>query len=159
MTIARLQIALVASLILNALMVGAIGGGLVVLSRRGGWHPPHHPGHGPIQTAGHALNPADRAHFRAAMLAVIRDNRDLIRDAGKNRRRAAALFVRPEFDQAAIAAALAKARNDRFALLQKLDAAALDFAATLPRAERRKLARGLEQHGELRPPPRRRKPD
>lgn len=159
MTITRLQIALVASLLVNALMIGAIGGGLIVLSRRGGWHPPHRTGHGPIQTAGHALKPVDRARFRAAMRAVIRDNRDLIRDAGKNRRRAAELFVRPEFDQAAIAAALAKARSDRLALLQKLDNAALDFAATLPRGERRKLARGLEQHGELRPPPRREKPD
>lgn len=159
MTITRVQIVLVASLLLNALMIGAIGGGLIVLSRRGGWHPPSRPGHGPIQTAGHALKPADRARFRAAMVAVIRDNRDLIHDAQASRRRAATLFVRPEFDQAAISAALAQARNDRLALLAKLDAAALRFAATLPRAERRKLARGLERHGELRAPARRKQPD
>ncbi len=161
MTTRSLQIGLVASLLVNALMIGAFGGGLAVLSRRGGWHRPPHHGSGPIQTAGHALRPADRARFRAAMLAVIRDNRDLIRDARRSRQQAGALFIRPEFDRAAIASLLARARRDRGELLARLDNAALRFAATLPRGERRKLARGLAEHGELQrrggafaPPPR-----
>ena len=149
MTTSRLQIGLVASLLVNALMIGAFGGGLAVLSHRGGWHRPPHRHPGPIQTAGHALKPADRARFRAAMLAVIRDNRDLIRDARLRRQQAGTLFVRPDFDRAAIAALLARARRDRAELLAKLDNAALRFAATLPRGERRKLARGLAEHGEL----------
>ncbi|WP_236656409.1 periplasmic heavy metal sensor [Acidiphilium sp. C61] len=149
MTTSRLQIGLVASLLLNALMIGAFGGGLAVLSHRGGWHRPPHRHPGPIQTAGHALKPADRARFRAAMLAVIRNNRDLIRDARLRRQQAGALFVRPDFDRAAIASLLARARRDRAVLLAKLDNTALRFAATLPQGERRKLASGLAEHGEL----------
>ncbi len=152
MTTSRLQIALVASLLVNALLVGAFAGGLAVLSRRSGWHPPPHRGHGPIQTAGHALPPVERARFRAAMVAVIHDNRDLIRDARMSRLQAGRLFVRPDFDREAIAALLARARKDRGVLLAKLDGAALRFAATLPLGARRKLAVGLTEHGELQRP-------
>ena len=148
----RLSVLLVASLLVNVFAAGAIGGGLFMLSRQEGWRPHATGQRRPIRAAGEALSPSDRAHFRQAMRQVIEGNRDLLRTARENRTEAAQLFVQPQFDQAAVAAALNRARSADTLLRARLEAAAIDFAATLPATERAILAQGLERRGPLRHP-------
>jgi uncharacterized membrane protein len=151
----RLKVLLAASLLVNVFAAGAIGGGLLMLTRPGIWRSltaaPGAPR--PIRAAGAALPAVDRERFRQTMQQVIRDNRDLPRIARENRETAAALFVQPHFDADAVSAALERARSADVTLRSRLEAAAVDFAATLPVEERTLLARGLARGGPLRHPP------
>ena len=152
MTRQGLGVLLVASLLANVFAVGAIGGGLLVLSRQDYWHPHLRMPHRPLRMAGQGLPAPDRQRFHRAMRQVLQDNRDLPRTARASRLEAARLFVRPHFDRDAVNGALARARDADFALRTRLEGMAVDFAATLPAGERAVLARGLERGGPLRHP-------
>jgi uncharacterized membrane protein len=145
-------ILLAASLLVNVFAAGAIGGGLLMLARPGIWRSVTAAAPRPIRVAGESLPPPDRGRFRQAMQQVIKDNRDLPRTARESRQAAAELFVRPHFDEAAVSAALDRARNADVQLRVRLEAAAVDFAATLPLEERILLVQGLERGGPLRHP-------
>ncbi len=147
------NVLLAASLLVNVFAVGAIGGGLLMLLRPGIWQSFAGVAPRPIRTAGDELPPSDRERFRRSMRQVLEDNDDLVRKARESRRTAAQLFVQPQFDQAAIAAALDRARNADMLLRSRLEAAAVDFAAVLPADERSLLAQGLARGGPLRRPP------
>jgi uncharacterized membrane protein len=147
-----LNVLLAASLLVNVFAAGAIGGGLLMLAKPGILRSVTPPAPRPIRVAGDAMSPPDRARFRQAMQQVIRENRDLPRAARESRQAAAQLFVQPRFDEAAVAAALERARSADVTLRTRLEAAALDFAATLPLEERTLLAQGLEHGGPLRHP-------
>lgn len=148
-----LGVVLAASLLVNVFAAGAIGGGLFMLSRPGVWRsPPIVAGPQPIRSAGMQLPPPDRRRFRQTMRRVVEDSADLVRTARESRREAAQLFMQPDFDQAAVSAALERARNADVLLRTRLEAAAVDFAANLPADERALLAQGLERGGPLRRP-------
>lgn len=150
----------VVSVFLNLFAIGAIGGGLLVIGERGGFDPrPAAVSHRPVVGAGAQLPAPDRMRFNQAMRAVVRDNRALARIARDSRRQAAALFVQPSFDRAAIGQALERARQADFALRGQLEAAAIGFAAGLPLEERASLAAGLARGGPLREPGRARGSD
>lgn len=86
------------------------------------------------------------------MRRVVEANTDLVRTARESRHAAAQLFVLTDFDQAAVLAALGHARDADVLLRTRLEAAAVEFAATLPPDERALLAQGLERGGPLRHP-------
>lgn len=150
----RLATLLAASLLLNVFAAGAIGGGLLMLSRQGGLRPHAAAPRRPVDAAGVGLPQPDRRRFSHAMRAAMQDGGDLVRGARESREAAAGLFVEPRFDTVAVAAALDRAREADFELRRRLEAAAVGFAATLPADERAILAAGLEHGGPLRRPPR-----
>ncbi len=145
-------ILLVASVVLNIFLLGAIAGSL--------WRWTHGQGPGLRASwqarAADAL-PAEQADaLRRAVRGVARDNLDLVREGGTARAEAARLFVQPHFDAAAVLGQLDKARAADGALRGRLEGAVVDFAATLPPDQREALARALRT-GPLRqrraPPP------
>ncbi len=148
-----LRVVLAASLLVNVFAAGAIGGGLFMLARPGVWRSLAGVAPRPIRAAGEELPPPDRGRFRQTMRQVVEESGDLLRTARESRQAAADLFVQPQFDQAAVAAALERARNADILLRTRLEAAAVAFAATLPADERALLAQGLERGGPLRHPP------
>nr|WP_321983313.1 periplasmic heavy metal sensor [uncultured Lichenicoccus sp.] len=147
----RIGMLLAVSLLVNVFAVGAIGGGLFMLSREGGLRaqPVVRP---PLRAAGEGLPVPDRARYRLAIRTVLRDSRELGVTARDNRTAAADLFVQPEFDAAAVLAALDRARAADFELRRRLETAAVQVAASLPVDERVFLARGLARGGPLRHP-------
>ncbi len=147
----RLRMLLAVSLLVNVFAVGAIGGGLFMLSRSGGprAHPAMHPA---LRAAGDGLPVPDRARFRLAIRTVMQDSRDLVVTARLGRAAAADLFVQPVFDQAGVLAALERARIADLELRRRLETTAVQVAASLPVEERVSLARGLERGGPLRHP-------
>ena len=151
MTGRGLRIALTASLLGNVFACGIIGGGLWVLERERGLRPSSVEGR-PIREAGQGLPSADRLRFEETIRQVVVDGRALQRAAVSSRRDAATLFRQPNFDKAAVANLLDKARTAAITLQSRIDNAAIDFAATLPPDERASLAAGLERGGPLRHP-------
>lgn len=148
MTTRQLQFALAASLFVNLFAIGTIAGGLVILARPN-IAAPRAVGR-PIRSAAQDLPAAEQSRFQEIMRQTVASNRDLARTARISRRDAAALFMQPQFDRDAAAALLDRARQADFTLRSRLEATALDFAATLPADERAALAIGLERHGPLR---------
>lgn len=148
MTTRQFRLALAASLFVNLFAIGTIAGGLVILARPN-VVAPRATGR-PIRSAGQDLPAAEQSRFQEIMRQTVADSRDLARMARRSRREAAALFMQPQFDRAAAAALLDRARQADFMLRSRLEAAALDFAATLPADERATLAIGLERRGPLR---------
>ena len=146
------NVLLAASLLFNVFAAGAIGGGLLMLAKPGLWRSVATGQPRPIRAAGDALPLPDRGRFQKAMQQVLRDNRDLPRTARESRETAAQLFVQPHFDEAAVSAALERARDADIQLRTRLETTAIGFAATLPAEERALLAQGLERGGPLRHP-------
>jgi uncharacterized membrane protein len=147
-----LNVLLAISLFFNVFAAGAIGGGLVMLSRSDIRQAPAVAAPRPLRSAGDVLPAPDRDRFRQTLQQVARENRDLVRIGRDNRQIAARLFVQPTFDQAAVSAALERARNADVHLRMTLETAAVGFAATLPPDERALLAQSLERGGPLRHP-------
>lgn len=147
----RLTLLLAASLLVNVFAAGALGGGLLMLSRQGARPHASQP-HRPVADAGAALPPPDRGRFTHLMRQLVRDNRDLVRIARENRETAADLFVQPRFDADAVNAALQRARDADLALRTRIETGAVGFAATLPIDERAILGAGLARGGPLRHP-------
>ncbi len=149
----RVKTILAVSLIGNIFLAGVMGGGLLMLARQGGWRLQAGVPGRPIRAAGDGLPSPERERFRETMLHVLQSNRDLLRMARESRQVAARLFVQPQFDQAAVVAALGQARDADIQLRIRVETAATAFAAGLPADERQVLAQGLERGGPLRHPP------
>jgi uncharacterized membrane protein len=138
------RLLLIASLVLNFFLLGA-GAALLYSWHRfglaGGWR----------AHAAEYLAPEHRQPFRAAIRETVRDSRPLVREGRLARADAAGLFVQPQLDAAAVKTALARARNADVTLRGRIEEKVVDFAATLPLAERQALAEALKR-GPLRPP-------
>ena len=147
----RLDLLLAASLLVNVFAVGAIGGGLFMLRHQDGLRS-RPAAHLPLRAAGDELPAPDRMRFRHAIRSTLRDSAGLLATARDSRATAAGLFVQPEFDSAAVLAALDRARAADSELRRRLETAAVQVAATLPVEERVFLARGLARGGPLRHP-------
>jgi uncharacterized membrane protein len=141
------KIALAASLTLNVFVVGAVAGAIGMRARMEAPRPA--PLGNPLMRAGDQLSPTQQQAYRARLRAEGATTRPLLQEARQARLDAANLFSQPQFDPAAAAAALAKARTADTAAREKLEGAVVDFATTLGPDERSKLAQGLRQ------PPRR----
>jgi uncharacterized membrane protein len=139
MTAGRLKGLLAISVVVNLFALGALGGGaamwLATLA--------HHP----IRAAGDALPNADRRRFHQMFKTVAHQARPLQQSARENRRAAALLFIQPVFDAGAVGEALSRARAADLTARTEVETALVEFAATLPQAERQTLANGLSQGG------------
>lgn len=153
MTGRGLRAALAVSVLANMFAFGAIGGGLWMLRQKDTPRLTPGPQPRPIRTAGQGLPTPDRQRFEDTISEVLLHNRELQNAADQGRRNAAGLFTQPQFDEAAVAAELERARQADTTLQALLDTAAIDFAAALPRDERGTLAEGLQHGGPLRHPP------
>lgn len=135
---------LIASLVLNIFLAGAIAGGV--------WRWTHNEGRGGWRARAADALPDDRGEaFRQGLRATVRANADLAREARMARADAAGLFVQPQLDADAVRAQLARARQADIALRAKLEDQIVTFAATLPADQRRALAQALRA-GPLRQP-------
>jgi uncharacterized membrane protein len=93
--------------------------------------------------AGVALPPQDREAYRQMIRQTMRDAQPIFGRAAEARREAARLFVQPQFDAAAVNAALAQARVADVQLRTQLEERIVGFAAKLSFEDRRILAEGL----------------
>ncbi len=139
-----LKIACALSVLFNIFLVAAVVGGAA-------WLRASHPmiSAGSIRLAGAELPFPERHAFRAALHETHRAMRPVALVRLQARQDAAALLRAPVLDQAALSAALARARAADLAMRERLEARAVSFAATLPPADRAKLADGLLKRPEI----------
>jgi len=103
-----------------------------------------------LRFAADGLTSAERQAFRRGLRDARRESAPLISAASEGRREAARLMAAPEFDRAALDAALARTREADFALRTRLEKQVADFAATLSPRSREALTQGLTSRGPLR---------
>ena len=117
----RLRVVLAASVLLNLFLAGALAGGALLVRSRS-----------PVIAAG---------SLRIA-------GAELPREARRARQDAAALLRRPVVDLNALKAALARARAADAIVRAGVDASAVRFAATLPPADRARIADAMRRRAE-----------
>jgi uncharacterized membrane protein len=149
----RLKTVLIVSLVLNIFVLGVIAGGTyrwvakqkaeVVAQQRG------------LRFAAAELPQARREQLREALRQTRRDSLPLIVNARAGRLDVVQALAAPQFDRAALDAALARTREADMAVRARVEATVADFANTLTPDERLKLVDALQQHGPLHvgPPP------
>jgi uncharacterized membrane protein len=149
----RLKTVLIVSLVLNIFLLGAISGGTyrwvakqkaeVVAQQRG------------LRFAAAELPQARRDQLREALRQTRRDSLPLIINARSGRLDVVQALAAPQFDRAALDAALARTREADMAVRARVETTVADFANTLTPEERLKLVDALQQHGPLHvgPPP------
>ncbi|KAB0679718.1 periplasmic heavy metal sensor [Aureimonas leprariae] len=140
------RLLLAGSLALNVFLVGAAAGGAYVWLEAGRTAAGPRPG---LRFAASGLPAERREAFRAALSGARRAMADQAA-AGRDRRRELhRLLERAPLDRPAIDAALAAIRASDTAIRTRVEAAAVDFAASLNDAERAKLIEGLEGSGPM----------
>jgi uncharacterized membrane protein len=146
-----LRIVWIVSILANIFLLAAVVGGTV-------WLRAKHPmiTAGSIRIAGAELPRDERRAFRTVLRETRRSMHPTVLAARQAREDAATLLRAPVLDQAALSAALARARVADVALREQLEARAVAFAATLPPADRARLADGMlrrpeAQHEQAKP--------
>lgn len=148
------KIVLVASLVLNVFLVGAIVGGAYQ------WFAARAAGgvvvaqHTALRFAAEPL-PAERQKaFADGLKNARRDGRQFVREGREGRRDVLRLLAAPQFDRAALDAALARTREADSSLRAKVESSVADFAATLSPEQRVEFAESLRLRGQWREPQR-----
>lgn len=139
----KLRISLIASVILNLFLAGALAAG--VISLRSGARMINA---GSLRIAGAELPVAERRPFRIALRQTRRAMRPALLEARAARREAARLLRQPTIDQAAAVAALDRARAADMAVRAAVERRAVAYAATLPPADRAKLADAMQRRAD-----------
>ncbi len=143
----RLRLALAVSVIFNLFLAGALIAGLVSLRTRGPMI-----NAGSLRVAGAELPNAERRPFRMALREARRAMRPTIVASRAAKAEAATLLQRPDVDQAAVNAALDRARTADMAVRAAVERRAVAYAATLPLADRATLAAAMTRRAERSPP-------
>ncbi len=135
---------IIASVVLNVFLVGAIvGGGLWLKKARAG--------NGfSLAVAGRQLPEADRKAFRRALRQVRIESHQTIVDGQQARQDAAELLQQPSLDPKALSAALERARNADVTVRTRLEQAIVAFAENTTPENRKVLAAALMRHMERR---------
>lgn len=135
MTTRTLKFALGFSLLMNLFLAGALIGGAA-------WIRTRQPmiAAGSLRIAGAELPPEQRRAFRTALQQTRLSLKSTTQDAKSARAEAAALLRRPVLDQAALATTLARLRTDEMTVRAAVEQRAIAFTATLPPADRARLA-------------------
>ncbi|WP_010163392.1 periplasmic heavy metal sensor [Sphingomonas sp. PAMC 26617] len=138
MIVVRGRLLLIASLLLNLFLAGALVGGAAWVRD----------GHrmiaaGALRVAGSELPRAERRAFRVQLRAARESVRPLINESNAAKADAARLLAQPSPNVPATKAALAKARADDFRVRTVVEDRALDFAATLQQTDRQRIADAL----------------
>ena len=148
----KLTWALIASVILNAFLLGGLAAGAYRMVGHGG--PPFaDKGGGALRLA------ADELPFEKKRLfkKTIRESRitsiPLLKASGEARADVLKELAAPTFDKLAIENAMARTREADRAVRMHMEEALISFAEKLTPEERQKLAEGLAKKGPLRPPP------
>ncbi|RUV35604.1 periplasmic heavy metal sensor [Mesorhizobium sp. M7A.F.Ca.MR.148.00.0.0] len=132
----------IASVVLNVFLAGAFVGGAVWLrNAKTGVS---------LESAGRQLPDQDRKAFREALRQVRVQSRQIILDGQQARQEAADLLQQPVMDEAAVSAALERARNADATVRTRLEQAIVDFAANTSLENRSVLAQALLRHMERR---------
>ena len=139
----KLRIALIVSVLLNLFLAGALIAG--ALSIRSGGRMINA---GSLRIAGAELPQAERQPFRAALREARRAMRPTVIEARGAKARAADLLRQPVVDQPAVMAALDQARTADMAVRAAVERRAVAYAATLPAADRAKLAEAMTRRAE-----------
>jgi len=143
---------LIVSLVANVFLVGLIGGTV--------WHWTHYRGMGfrggwRMRVAESLPKPQAQA-LRQAIHDTVRQEMPRLRAASAARADAARLFVQPQFDANAINARLDQARASDMAFRTDLEHRMIQFSATLPLDQRKKMAEALKDGPFRQGPPRHR---
>lgn len=151
----RWRLWLLLSVLLNVFLVGSIGGGAwrwwseSAHAQRVAAVPAANPASaGPasprgLRFAADGLAPAQRQAFRTGLRDVRRASAELARSSREGRAEVARLLAAPQFDRAAIDAALARTRSADLALRERVEGDVVGFAANLSPADRETLVQGL----------------
>jgi uncharacterized membrane protein len=162
----RLRTWALLSVLLNVFLVGGIVGGAwrwwAAEGRAGGLAPVARTSEATTSTpvsprglrfAADGLAPAQRQAFRAGLRDARREAAELARSSREGRAEVARLLAAPQFDRAAVDAALARTRAADLALRERVERHVVDFAGALPPADRATLVQGLlAQQGSFRVP-------
>jgi uncharacterized membrane protein len=142
---------LVASLVLNLFLAGAIAGGVwrwwnaekaVVAAAS---TPPTRG----LRYAGDELLPENRRAYRLGLRDARRDAAESVQVARESRLEVMRLLSATQFDRTALVAALTKTREADAALRARVETSIVQFASTLPPEERQKFAAGLARRSTL----------
>lgn len=139
------RIALFVSLLLNLFLAAALAAGFVTLRKGGGMI-----NAGSLRIAGAELPETQRHLFRRALRETRREMRPELMASRQAKTQAAELLRQPVPNQAAINAALDRARGADMAVRAAVERRAVDFAAGLGPADRAKLADAMEKRGKVR---------
>jgi uncharacterized membrane protein len=157
---ARLSRWLWASALLNLFLVGGIAGGAwrwrahhaetgsVAVATPEGVQAGAPAGHAAIAPRGlrfaaDGLPPERRQAFRSGLREVRREAAAQAQGSREGRAQVVQLLSAPQFDRAAVEAALARTRAADFAVRERVETHVVDFAAQLTPAERSTLVKGL----------------
>lgn len=143
-------VTLIVSLVVNVFLLGIIGGSIWHWTHdrgmgfRGGWR----------ARVAQSLPEAQRQALHQAIRDTVHQQLPALRQARAARAEAARLFVQPQFDANGINARLDQARASDMALRTSLEHRMIQFAATLPQDQRKKMAEALKEGGPFREGPR-----
>ncbi|CAB3727183.1 periplasmic heavy metal sensor [Paraburkholderia rhynchosiae] len=146
------KIVLVASLVLNVFLLGAIAGGAYQWFAARGATAPLIAQQRALRFAAQTLSAERQKDFADSLKNGRREGRQFAREAREGRREVLRLLAAPQFDRAALEAALARTRAADSSLRAKVESSVADFAATLSPDERAKFADSLRLRGQWREP-------
>jgi uncharacterized membrane protein len=109
-------------------------------------------GAGAMRIAGADLPKDERKALRQTLRAARKEVQPMVQDNRARRDEAAQLLGAPAVDQPALLAALQRVRDSDVALRAHVEERAVPFIATLPQADRIKLAESLQRKGALKKP-------
>lgn len=139
-----LLVALFVSLAFNLFLVGAVAGGLVIGHRfRGAEHARTERPPPPLWRAAEGLAPEQATAYRQQVDEAGHDLREAMRAARVARRQAWEGLSSQPFDPVAAKARLAAVRQQEIDARGRIEDRIVDYAATLPPADREILTRGL----------------
>jgi len=144
MTTRSVKIALVASLLVNIFLIGALIGGATSIHHRNARTigPPS------MRIAGTELPRDERRAFRRALRSARAAAKPQIEASRAAREHAAYLLEQRVFDRSALDKALADSRAADFAVRAQVEAAATTFIANLTPADRMRLAEAMRRRTE-----------
>jgi uncharacterized membrane protein len=146
------KIVLAASLVLNVFLVGAIVGGAYQWFAARGATAPVLAQQRALRFAAETLSADRQKAFVGGLKDARRDGRQYAREGREGRREVLRLLAAPQFDRAALDAALARTREADSRLRAQMEGSVADFAATLSPEERVRFADNLKVRGQWREP-------
>jgi uncharacterized membrane protein len=146
------KFALLGSAVLNVFLLGAIAGGAYQWFAAQGANQPAAQDQRALRFAAAPLAAERQRAFLDGLKNARREGRQYARDGRDGRRDVLRLLAAPQFDRAALDAALARTRAADSSLRAMVEASVADFAATLTPEERVEFAESLKLRGQWREP-------
>jgi uncharacterized membrane protein len=146
------KVVLIASLVLNVFLLGAIVGGAYQ------WFAAHSASAAvlaqqrALRFAAQPLSAEQQKAFVDGLKAARREGRQFAREGREGRREVLRLLAAPQLDRPALDAALARTREADSSLRAQVERSVADFAATLSPGERVEFADSLKLRGQWREP-------